>query len=180
MTTCQKPAEMPTEKGVQASVEMKSYRYYTVDTSELDEFTIELGMLRGQSEVFHSFTEQLPKNPEDFIDAASVETDREGNFVEPSPSSARLQREIFDAQETSRKGNKKVKKIYYQISVPEQEPNDKLFFSVRGGGGDERNEFQVYVHETFVDAKSVGLSSTTTSCVLLIVAGLFVALSFSF
>ena len=145
MTTCQKAAEVPEQTQIEATVEMKSYRYYKIAINEIqlesNKFTIQLDILRGASELYHSFREQYPKSPENFIDPATLETNKDGNFVEKP-------KDMRDAN--------KQKNIYYQIQVPQEPPNDMLYFSVRGL--DEQNEFRIYVHN-----KTVNFSLKLTS-----------------
>lgn len=167
MTTCQKAAEMPQQTEIQASVELRSYRYYKLDVDEigLDEFTIQLNMLEGQSEIFHSFNDQYPKSPEDFIDPATIVPDKEGNFVERG---ARLEGDDHKRSDEApmEKAKKKKKTAYYQIQVPNSSPNDVLYFSVRGLS--ERNEIQIYVHNRTVNFahKLVAPSASITGLIL--------------
>lgn len=128
MTTCQKAAEVPQQTQIEATVEMKSYRYYKVNTDEMNsnELTIQLDMVKGRSEVFYSFSEQYPKSPDHLLDPSAT---RGELFVESRA--------------------KKIKKAYYNIDVPSEQPNDTLYFSVRGI--DDQNKFRFYVHNKTVN-----------------------------
>lgn len=163
MTTCQKAAEVPEQTQIEASVEMKSYRYYKIGINEIqlesNEFTIQLDILRGASEIYHSFSELYPKSPENFIDPATLETNKDGNFVEQLKSPVVSQSDDMRAV-------KKTKNIYYQIKVPQEPPNDILYFSVRGL--DEQNEFRIYVHNKVVNF-SLKLTSSSSFKLLALV-----------
>lgn len=163
MTTCQKAAEVPEQTQIEATVEMKSYRYYKISINEIqlesNKFTIQLDILRGASELYHSFRDQYPKSPENFIDPATLDTNKDGNFVEQLKS-------LVVSQSEDMGDAKKPKNIYYQIQVPQEPPNDILYFSVRGL--DEQNEFRIYVHNKTVNF-SLKLTSSSSFKLLALV-----------
>lgn len=152
-TACQKPAEIVQEIEITSSVEKNSYKYYRVNLEEQEDnkFTIELSMVKGKTELFHSFTDENPKSKDDYINPNNFIPDREGNFFERMLDSVndkikRLSKRSIDSPNETELRN--YEKVYYQIEKPEQEPNEVLYFSVRGL--DETNEFQIYIYNRTV------------------------------
>ena len=121
-----------------------------LEEQEDNKFTIELSMIKGKTELFHSFTDENPKSKDDYINPNNFIPDREGNFFERMLDSVndkiKLSKRSIDTPNEIELRN--YEKMYYQIERPEQEPNEVLYFSVRGL--EETNEFQIYIYNRTV------------------------------
>lgn len=123
----------------------------------MNEFSIELAQIRGKSELFSSFTNEIPKSSDMFVNELTANTGADIFFVDrdpppPPPPTTESPPEGGGVTVKIDGGDDVVNaavKTYYQIRRPQQPPNDVLYLSVKGGSEDE-NEFQVLVYNRTV------------------------------
>ncbi|CAF0704553.1 unnamed protein product [Brachionus calyciflorus] len=149
-TSCQQPAPIPTETDIRSQVEKNSYKYFRYSIKDaingtnqtLDEFTIELSLYDGDTELFSSFTDENPKSKDDFLDTSGVKPEPDTNFIEKVSNRLRRSSDVTLTDIKKRK--------FYQIKRPESGQNETLYFSVRGLK--EKNDFRVFVYNSKVNS----------------------------
>ena len=92
-TACEQPAEAVIEQPIQGRVTQNSYRYYKLNFNNKteaffnmteDTFSFSIGVLNlvGNTNLFASFDEENPKDPNDFLSYANQSTVSNGNYIE--------------------------------------------------------------------------------------------------
>lgn len=124
-TICQQPIRVRenSETSIISNVDRDRYKYfkYSVKLTN-DEFSIELRLIRGLSELYYSFYDNIPKNSSEYI----TDSDIMQNTVPRLSYNSNI-------------------KLYNVFNINKK---DTLFFSVKGI--DENNEFQIYIHDRIV------------------------------
>lgn len=122
---CQKSVQILQQQNVLGSVGKNGYKYFRVLLGESigigARFTVELALVKGRSELYHSFSDENPKSGVNYIQGSRIVNMSDLN----------------------------VEKKYYDVERPGEKPNEVLFFSVLGLSESE-NEFRVYVYDKVV------------------------------
>lgn len=122
-------------------------------------FTIELRTAQGKSEIYYSFTNILPKSSEHLVNE-NLNTGFDIYFIDSDPRTTtpptttdeedliegRKYNEQIQEDTTTLKESELIiiERLYYQISKPQQTPNEILYFSVKGIN--DENQFQLFIH----------------------------------
>jgi len=83
-TACQQPVIMEQEQEIQATVKKDSYKYFKYSLSDFNstrQFSIELENLVGNVRLFSSFTDETPKDSNEYITSSSS-TNNNINYLE--------------------------------------------------------------------------------------------------
>jgi len=158
-TACQQPAEIPSKIEIVSKVEKDSYKYFRLPLTTnnatynqtLNEFTFELKILSGSTELYYSFEDENPKSESDYLKDDTNPDQTDSNFIDSlfSLKNKRGLKSII----TSQKSTDDFKTKLYPVRKPDNGQNDLVYFSVKGLN-DEENNFQVYIYEEYIEPKS--------------------------
>ncbi len=157
-TACQQPAEIPSKIEIVSKVEKDSYKYFRLPLTSsnetfnqtLNEFTFELKILSGQTQLFYSFEDENPKSESDYLSTNDNNPDQtDSNFIDSS-TTYRNKRSLKSNQ--IQKASDNFEKILYPVKRPADGQNDIVYFSVKGLS--DENNFQVYIYEEYIENSS--------------------------
>lgn len=147
------PAQVVQQLEIKSKLEKNTYKYfkYPLDNVIEEEFTIEIEILTGNTELFYSFEDQNPKDVEDSVklNSTSPDTEIDGNFFEKIIN--RQKRQLIELR------NDPFKK-YYTIKKPTDLTAKTLYFSIKGY--EAQNEFQMFIYNKTVEPPSTEPPST--------------------
>ncbi len=146
-TACLQPAVITEEKEIRSTVEKNTYKYFKFSLEKtpnnmsfnqnvtyLENFTIELEKLNGDTEMFYSFNDENPKSNLDYIQK-DPQKEPDMNFVEKNYES-----KVIEINGENKK--------YYQVTRPKNQT--LLYFGIKGYK--EKNEFQIFVYNRTVNS----------------------------
>ena len=157
-TACQQPAEIPSKIEIVSKVEKDSYKYFRLPLTNsnetfnqtLNEFTFELKILSGQTQLFYSFEDENPKSESDYLSTNDNKPDQtDSNFID-SLTFYRNKRSLKSNK--IQKASDNFEKILYPVKRPVSGQNDIVYFSVKGLS--DENNFQVYIYEEYIENSS--------------------------
>jgi len=145
-TACQQPVIMEQEQEIQATVKKDSYKYFKYSLSDFNstrQFSIELENLVGNVRLFSSFTDETPKDSNEYITSSSS-TNNNINYLEKSLTELRSLN-------------------YYLINSPENATY--LYLGIKGV--EQENEFKInMLNRTVIVNKSTTNKSQVSTLFL--------------
>jgi predicted chitinase len=174
-TACQQPAEIPSKIEIVSKVEKDSYKYFRLPLTNsnetfnqtLNEFTFELKILSGQTQLFYSFEDENPKSESDYLSNDNNPDQTDSNFIDSS-NSYRNKRSL-KSNKIQKASDNNFEKILYPVKRPVNGQNDIVYFSVKGLS--DENNFQVYIYEEYIEKSSnLGLILGIVFSVLILLA----------
>ena len=171
-TACEQPAQIVIERPIEGTVTQNSYRYYQIPFSNEtiasfnvteDSFRFSIGVTNkfGSTNLFYSFDEPSPKDPNDFLASTNSQPNSlNGSYIE--------QRRGFIMERKSDDENVEIvyPQTIYQITRPTN--GTVLYVSIKGL--EETNEFEVFIFNRFIPINNSNRILTISLLKLIIVA----------